>query len=380
MDQPAPMRASVGNVQRFHRPTAARVRWVGSRALGRRLLVVGLVVAPLVAGDLAVRVLIATHRLPVGAAQGPAVEVAWTNYERTGPADILILGDSLARMGIHPATLATLTGNSLGRPVTAYNLSTPGAGFHVYRAFIEELDHEDLLPNVVVIGISTVGLYRTTARPGRLLRSPFGRFVSDCRGVRGLEETLSCHLESISPLWRWRGQPGRLLEALDDPVPRTSRANGITLEADGYGRGRSIPPAGFDKALAVALKNTPPLASAQPDIGAYVALVEALRSSGTRVVVVLIPYAPPFEDALEAREPGWQALRSSLLEQLSETAGQPILDSGPVATWWTVQDSHDVRHFSPRGGKRFTAHLWNNATFRTLVTEALGAAPSTASP
>lgn len=380
MDRQAPERASTGDVQRFHRPTAASRRRVGSRALSRRLLVVGLLVAPLVAGDLAVRALIATHRLPVAAAQGPAVEVAWTNYERTGPADILILGDSLARMGIHPATLATLTGNSLGRPVTAYNLSAPGAGFPVYRAFVEELDHEGLLPNLAVIGISTLGLHRTSARAGRVLRSPFGRLVSDCRGVRGLEETLSCHLESISALWRWRGQPGRLLKALADPVPRTSLDNGITLEADGYGRGRSMRPAGFNRALTVALKNTPPLASAQPDIGAYVALVEALRSRGTRVVVVLIPYAPPFEDALEAREPGWRALRSSLLERLSETAGQPILDSGPIATWWTVQDSHDVRHFSPRGGTRFTAHLWDDATFRTLVTEALGAAQSTASP
>jgi hypothetical protein len=377
MGRQAPERASTGDVQRSIAASRGRV---GSRDLTRRLLVVGLLVAPLVAGDLAVRALIAMHRLPIAAAQERALEVAWTNYERTGPADILILGDSLARMGIHPATLAGLAGGVVGRPVTAYNISTPGAGFSVYRAFVEELGREGRLPKLAVIGISTVGLQRTTQRAARVLRSPFGRLVSDCGDVRGLEGTLSCHLESVSALWRWRGQPDRLVEALADPVPRTRRDNGITLEADGYGRGRSIGPEALDVALSVALENTRPLAAARPDLRAYVDLIEAMRSRGIRGVAVLIPYAPPFEEALEAREPGWRELRSRLLERLSETAGQPILDSGPVATWWTVQDSHDVRHFSPQGGKRFTAHLWNDATFRTLVTEALGAAPSTASP
>ena len=345
-------------------------RPTGSRVVARRLIVVVALVAPLVAGELFIRGLIAARHLPVAAAHQAALEVAWTNYQQNGPTDILIVGDSLARMGIHPATLARLAEGDAGRPVTAYNLSTPGAGFPVYRAFLEELGREGRLPKVVVIGISTVGLQRGDRQSARALRSPLGRLVSDCQEVRVLEEVLSCRLESVSALWRWRGQMGRLAEALRGSVPATRKDGGITVQVDGYARSLPMRPETLDDQLAVALENTRRLANVQLNLAAYSDLVHAAKSRGVRVVSVLIPYSPPLEAALEAREPGWRTLRSSMLERLGRRAGQPILEGGSLEGW-TIHDSHDTRHFSLPGAERFTAQLWEQPAFRSDIVDAL---------
>ncbi len=369
-------RASAAGNRRRDRPLATPIRRLGSRVLVRRLLVLALLLTPLIAGEVAVRALIAMHRLPVAAAEAAALEVAWTNYERTGPTDILILGDSLARMGIHPDTLATHVSDAVGGQVTAYNLSTPGAGFPVYLAFVEELGDQGRLPKVAVIGISTVTLQRPKDRGTRALRSPLGRLISDCGDVRGLEETLSCRLESVSALWRWRGQSARVAGAFVATVPTTRFEDGIGLQPSGYGSGDPMEPAMLDHALAVALENTAPMARAEPDIRPYVDLITALRARGVGVVAVLMPYAPPFEQALEAREPAWRAMRSMLLTRLGERAEQPILDAGPIEAWWTIRDSHDMRHFSPRGARRFTTQLWEDPAIRAAILEGLVPASS----
>jgi len=357
----------VGLLDRSSRPAHRRASSLFSP---RRLIVVAVLVAPLVAGEIGVRALIATHQLPIAAAHQAAIEVAWTNHDQQGPTDILILGDSLARMGIHPRTLAGLAEGAAGRPVTAYNLSAPGTGFPVYRAFLEQLGRERRLPKVVVIGISTVGLQRSDEQSARALHSPFGRLVSNCSMVAGVEETLSCRLESVSALWRWRGQPTRLAEALVASVPAALVDGGITLEVDGYASSLPMRPKTLDRQLALALQNLPPLANADPNVQEYIDLVDAAWSRGVRVVSVLVPYSPPLEDALEAREPGWRAHRTSMLERLGEQAGQPILDNGPLNPW-TVHDSHDTRHFSLPGAQRFTQQLWQTRAFRKVIVEAV---------
>lgn len=358
-------------------PGEARVR-TRDRArvgvLGRRLAIVLLLVVPLVGGELAVRSLITAHRLPIAPAHDRGLEVSWANYERMGPTDILVLGDSLARMGIHPETLAGLAGEASGRPVTVFNLATPGAGFQVYRAFVEQLDRDGRLPDVVLIGVSTVALQRGNRPATRALRSPFGRFVTSCARVRGLEPTLSCHLASASALWRWRGQLGRLADAVIDPIPTTRQAEGIRLGADGFASGRSVSPGDFSDRLALALRNTPPIARAEPDTRAYVDLIAALRDRDVRVVTALIPDSPPLEEALNEREPGWSAIRSRLLNRLGKSASQSIIATRSIAGWWTFRHSHDARHFSPIGARQFTRHLWRDPEIRDAILEGLAPA------
>jgi hypothetical protein len=340
----------------------------------RIALVVALLVAPLAIGEVTVRALIAAHRLPAGAARIPSIEVSWTNLERGGPVDILILGDSLARMGISPRVLEERASRRAGRAVSVFNLGTPGAGFPVYTAYVEELAQQGRLPKLAVIGISTVAIQRPDRVAAAPLRSPFGRMLSDCAGVEGFEDVLSCRLESASALWRWRGQSDRLLEAIvGGGVPDRDRTNGITVGIDGFAWGRSLDAATLDKKVAIALRNTPPLRKAHPDVDAFVALADSLRTHGVATVAVLIPYAPPLEQALAGRERGWRQVRVNLLDQLGNAADLRIIRPRSMAPWWTPAASHDARHLSPAGAIDFTEDLWGQGPFRRAILAAVGA-------
>ena len=338
--------------------------------MARSVAIVALLLAPTLAGEVAVRSLIAQGRIPVAAADESSVEVAWTNLERAGPTDIIVFGDSLARMGLHTEMLETLASRDAGRPVTAYNLATPGAGFPVYRAFVEELGRQGRLPKVAIIGISTVALQRDDALAVRALNSPFGRLVAGCGGGATVEQALSCRLESISALWRWRGHLDRLVGSLTNAVPATQVDTFITVEEDGYARGGPMPVERLPDRIERGLERTPRLAAAAPDVGGFRELVVALRSRGVPIVAVLMPYSPPFEDALEAREPGWAAERARILDEMARASGQPIVESS-IRDWWTVDASHDIRHMTPFGARRFTRDAWRLPDVGPVIAAAL---------
>jgi hypothetical protein len=342
--------------------------------VARRLAIAVLLVAPLLLGELGVRALIATHRLPAAAGHHKALEISWTNYERKGPTDILVLGDSVARMGIDPTLLGELASDTAGRPVTAYNLATPGAGLRLNLALVQQLAREGRLPRIAIIGLSVDGIERREDGLSAALRSPLGHLVSGCSGAADLEAMLSCRLEQASALWRWRGQLPRLFEGLAGQFPEEQRENAAQLRPDGFGQaGAARSAAALERQVPRTLKKVTPFTRPSNVDQRYAALVAALRQNGVSVIGVSMPVATQLEAALEVEHPGWLGRRSAVLDTLGTATDAPLVRLERVDGTWTYREFHDVKHFSNAGARRFTKWMWGQETIRQAVRQALSA-------
>jgi len=348
---------------------AARPR-VG-RAAAPWLLALALVVAPLLAAELGVRLLSATERLPLAAAHLRGFEVSWTNLQRLGTPDVLILGGSTAQQEIEPRVIGERLAGLLGRPVSVFNLSTGGAGFAVSRAIVAQLAREGRLPRAVIIGVSPGSLRTEDAYP-LFGRTPMGRIFTECDEVSGYEASLDCRAESVSALWRWRGHFDRVLASILAPVPVTLDRGDAHLRADGYRSGPAPAPGHLDWQLGRALRNERRPFALGPGIPeAYERLVSLLREHGVAVVPVTTQWSPLLLDALEERFPGWQAAHEAGLQQLERIAGIPIIRTGRIGTGWAEGYWYNPKHTSHEGALVLTGDLWSQAGFRAALQRAL---------
>jgi hypothetical protein len=335
------------------------------------LLALGLL--PLVLGEVWVRWLMATRELPVAEAHHRDLELTWTLYERRGRTDILILGDSLARMGVHPGTLADLATERSGRPVSVHNLATPGSDFEIYESLIERLASEGRLPGLVIVVLSGDHLERRGPYRRAYLPSQMGQLFSGCQDRRQMEELLSCQLSSRLALWRWRGRPQRLAESTLSALSWRPLSEARPLRSDGF---RSAPPiTSLEKLQAQlprALERTATRLSSNRAAPGFRALVQSLRARGASVVAVTIPYSPLLQEALEERAPGWRLSRSEAFRELGQIAGLEIIDIDGFGPSWRLSDARDVKHLSHVGAIRFTRQLWSDERFRAGVVAGLG--------
>jgi hypothetical protein len=324
-------------------------------------------------GEVWVRWLIATRELPVAEAHHRDLELTWTLYERRGRTDILILGDSLARMGMHPGTLADLASAESGRPVSVHNLATPGSDFAIYESLAERLASEGRLPGLVIVALSDDHLQRRGPYRRAYLPSQMGQLFSGCQDRRQMEELLSCQLSSQLALWRWRGRPQTLAESTLSALSWRPLSEARPLRSDGF---RSAPPiSSLEKLhaqLPRALERTATRVSSNRAALSFRGLVQSLRARGATVVAVTIPYSPILQNALEERAPGWRRSRSRAFSELGRQAGLEILDIDRFGPSWRLTDARDVKHLSHTGAIRFTRHLWSDERFRAGVLVGLG--------
>jgi hypothetical protein len=98
------------------------------------------------------------------------------------------------------------------------------------------------------------------------------------------------------------------------------------------------------------------------------------------VVLFTVPYPPPLLDAIRVRSPGLASADAAALAVLSDAAGLPILRTEAMGSWWTPEDSNDLKHLSADGADAFTRQLWAAGLRERLLPLLDPAATTSAAP
>ena len=339
------------------------------------LLALVLLIMPALLGEGAVRTLIATGRLAPAAAHFRTLEVSWVDLERAGTVDVLLIGPSTVHSGIDPAVLGELASEALGRPVSVFNLGIPGLGGEV--SILQQLEREGRLPELVIVGVSALGLGAGAGRDGTgdspYRRSPMGELFTRCEDspAAGYEAVADCQAGLVSALWRWRGRLDQIVDAVRSPLSGGYRGDRFR-RPDGFSAGPPRTVATIESQIEKGLQTQDRLIEMRADsIDRYARIARFLDEHGVAVTGTSIPYAPVYMDAAEAKLPGFGASWQDAIGTLAEGTGIPFVDPVRFGDWWGDGSSQDIKHLSREGAVEFTRQLWDIPAFRAGVTEAL---------
>jgi hypothetical protein len=344
----------------------------------RALLLLALILLPLLAFEVGIRVLIAAGRLPVAVSHSTDLDERWRKAASGPVRDILVLGDSLTAQGIDPRVLADgLSGlaDDKGGPVTAASLAVPGGSFGLLADLVRQLERDGRLPKAFVLGISEAMLEHDGGSYDTFLRSRMGQQMTGCGLATSPGDWLDCQAGRISAFWRWHGLAERISSAV-------GLGTGDVLRADGFPPADGLSVAELTDLVPRALR----LAEATPALSpvaeaGFGDLMAALRHTGVPVVALAVPFSPPYQDGLEQRQAGWEASRQALLQHLEQAGDLSIHDPLRFGDWWGDGSSRDPRHLSTKGAKAFTRQLLQMPDVREALEAALGTTGSpTASP
>jgi hypothetical protein len=365
-----------------HDPRAARSRRLRTAALALVALLL-----PLLLWEVGLRVAVAAGRLPA-APSTPILQVGVDRLLRTAPRDVLFIGDSQVLTGIEPRLLADLVEEATGERPTIFDFGQPGASVAMNVEIVDYLARHGKLPRVAVIDVP-VSAFRPGGRAdGRadgsesyltpadryFASSPLGRLMLGCRYATDIVDLVDCGLDQASVEWRWHGE-------LDQVVRSVA---GLPVElTDGRGRWRGDgylerPPvrrdaleAQINRAIRASGKDD--LAPRPGRFASYKALVDILRSYGTRVILVGMPLTHEFHDALLELEPEWETLRRDASTAFEAQVGEPLVYVERYGDWYDDRSVADVNHLSHEGALAFTRQLWEMPDFRDALIEGLAA-------
>ncbi len=333
-----------------------------------------LLIGPVLAAELGTRALIRAGRLPEAPSSDPEADVALSNIMRLGRPDIMVLGTSVIRSGLRPSVLEAAISEAIGRKVTVRTVAQPALGLEGQRILVSGLARKGLVPNLVILGVTT-NLMTGYGPPGDWFpRSELGRLWGGCGEATG-PAWLSCALGQRSALWRWRGDVARIRQALRGDRHRTAGDRDRQLTLSGWLSERPVRNYTLEQRVPQLLQVLPegvPLSQANLD--SFVALISELRGHGARVIAVALPYAPQLEAALVARNPAWYVERDRGYAALSRAADLPIVTVEAYGDWWETRSQNDLRHLSRRGAGPMTRQLWEMPAFREPIVEALASA------
>jgi hypothetical protein len=331
-------------------------------------VVLALVVLPTLVAEAGVRALVAFDRLPVAAAHIGQVEFTWTNLANLGTADVIVFGDSMTQQGFEPQTLATALEPLVGRRPTTFNLATPGGGFGVNMALAAQLAREGRLPKVALVGVSYSSMYGDGTFRNAFAPSPMGQLFTDCALETKVDDWLGCKLSGVSYAWRWRGHPGRIVSAVLHPLKTSSdHASGLFVRADGFRSGKPATVAEIQAQIPKAIADLTHFSLGAGVEASYVSLIRTLVDGGSTVVVFGVPASPPYRNALEAAQPGFEQVRVNSIAQLAAATGVPIIDPVSMGSWWGDGSSRDVNHLSREGAPQFVHQLMGAPEFRDPI-------------
>ena len=343
------------------------------RTSTRIILALLLLATPLLAAEIGLRVLVIAHRLPFADAHRDDFEITWANLERIGTPDVLVLGDSVTQQGVEPLVLERLVRRAVGSDVSVFNAASPGGGLGVNAAIVEELAAQGRLPRVIVVGVATGTLSTDITFREIFSRTVMGRLFAGCDVPMPLADRVDCYGASLSMVWRWRGHPRDIIEAIAEPLPSTDRTDGLRLRADGFrvGRGRSI--AQIERQLGkVDLDKRRVVLD--PDVeSSWRWLVETAEANGAVVVPVAIPDTPPMLARMEEVQPGREALYWDGIDRLERAAGVQFVRVRSLGEWWGDGMARNFNHLSHEGARRFSRQLWTMDDFHEPLLEALDA-------
>lgn len=341
----------------------------------RIALAVLLLVAPALGAEVALRALVATHRLPFADAHRPDFEITWANLERIETPDVLVLGDSVAQQGVEPAVLERLVAQSTGAVISVFNAASPGGGLGVNAAIVEELARQERLPPVIVVGVASGTLSTDITFREIFSRTVMGRLFTGCDVPMTLSEGLDCHASRVSLVWRWRGHPRDILEAVLRPLPHEDRTDGLKLRADGFriGRGRSVDR--VERQLS-RIDLDKRVVAIDPEVEeSWRQLVAAAEANGSVVIPVAIPDTPPMLARMEEHQPGRERLFWDGIGRLEDQAGAPFVRITALGDWWGDGMARNFNHLSHAGARQLTRQVWQMDDFREPLLRALDLGP-----
>jgi hypothetical protein len=333
-----------------------------------------LLIGPLLVAELGVRALIRSGRLPAAPSSDREADVSLANLDWFGRPDVLVVGTSSIRSALRPSTLEELILHATGTSVTVRTVAQRALSLEDHRILVRGLAARGLLPDLVILGLTPSTMTGYGAAGDWFARSELGRLWAGCRDLQG-RAAWSCALTQHSALWRWRGDGERVRQALAGDVPRTAGPADRRLTTSGWLSERPVRRYTLDERVPQLLQVLPagvPLPTS--NLESFAALIGELRGHGATVVAVALPYAPPLEAALAARNPEWHAERDAGYAALGEAADLPIVTVEAYGDWWETRSQNDLRHLSRRGAGPMTRQLWEMPAFREPIVEALGSA------
>ncbi len=343
------------------------------------LIAAVLLLGPVVVLELGVRALTDEGRLPIAPSSSADTDVSLANLVRRGRPDVLILGSSSTRAGIKPATLERRIRETTGARVRVQNVAQGGLSLEAQRLIVQELATRDLLPDVLVTGLTPVALGGRHGADDWFLQGELGRLWSGCAGLSFGAEWLDCQVARISTVWRWRGRPGRIAEAIVNGMPTTLGDDDRLLLENGWLSNAPSDAQRLDVRIKEALGSVPVDPDAPQDVvDGFAVLVAEVQAHGVTVIALELPYLAALEAALAERWPDWEAGVAASYERLGAAAGIEIVEIEGYGGWVKPESFRDPRHLSRDGAGPFTRQLWNQPGFREPLLEALGLSPSEA--
>jgi hypothetical protein len=337
----------------------------------RRILLAALLVTPLLGTEVALRALVTTHRLPFADAHRADFEITWANLERGGTPEVLILGDSVSQQSIEPIVLERLIARTSREAISVFNAASPGGGLGVNAAIVEELARQGRLPRVILVGVATGTLSTDITFRETFSRTVMGRLFTGCEVPLPLAQAIDCHASRGSLLWRWRGRPRDIVEALLRPLPETDVTDGLRLRSDGFriGRGRSVDQ--IERQLSRVDLNKRRVRIASDVQSSWRWLVSTAEANGAVVIPVAIPDTPPMLERMEQFQPGREQLFWDGIGQLEDGAGVPFVRVPALGPWYGDGMARNFNHLSHAGARQFTRQLWGMDDFREPLLRAL---------
>ena len=332
-----------------------------------------LLLGPVLVVELGVQLLVERDRLPHAPSSNDFADVSLANLYRLGQQDVLIMGASTVRSGIRPDTLETQITNETGEEVHVQGAAQPGFSIAAQEVLIEDLARHDMLPDVVITGISPLTLNGEWTNENHwFMNSEWGRSMAGCPGGPLEPDAIACRFGNLSALWRWRGQPDRLLQAAESGMPRTLVQGSKRLRASGWLAGGSARAEALERNVQRALDRLEPTIEV-PDVvvESFVSFVETLEEHDVELVVVRMPYLQQLEEESLARHPTWIEERDAAFALLEEAAGVEIIDTGGFGDWAEATSFRDPRHLSKQGAGPFTRQLWSIDQVREPILDAL---------
>lgn len=339
------------------------------------LLAALLLFGPALALEVTSRALIDAERLPMAPTSNTFADISLANLVRGGQPDVLVLGTSAARAAIRPAVLEELLAAETGRELQVRNAAQGGIDLRDQLLLVEGLDGLGLLPDTVILPVSAVTMTGVHPQGGWFERSELGQLWSGCTTDDVAAPPLECWLGQGSALWRWRGQPEQIVEAVTGTAPVTLRDGKRKLHEDGW--------MATDPTNAKGMRNSTErmieMLGEEVDLPEHVAhdftaLIEELQARGVTVVAVEMPYADQLQDELTTRNPDWAQQRRSAYQQLEEVSGLDIIEVDRFGPWAKVKSFRDAQHLSRLGAEPFTRQLWDEPEFRERLLEGLASA------
>ncbi|MBX3029893.1 MAG: hypothetical protein KF809_07015 [Chloroflexi bacterium] len=347
--------------------TRSRRHGLAARTLWLTLLVL----LPVVALEIGARALVATGRIAEGPSHEQDLDARWRRAMGGDTPDIIVLGDSLTAQGIDPSVIANRVSAALpGTPdLRAQSLASPGGSFGLGADLLHKLEQVGRLPRVIVMGVSEAMLENPGGSQRSFGETPMGRSIHGCAMHTTIESRVDCELGAFSVAWRWHGRPAEAIRAIRG-------RDGRDLDADGLRPSRAMSEGRFMQVLPSALRLADPTVVLTADArqGAE-DLARTADRLGIPVVMVAIPFSPPYQEALEERQAGWEASRRAAVAELEALTGITVADPYRFGDWWSFESARDPRHLSGEGARDFTRQVMEMPEVLDALVAALGATP-----